>query len=69
MEVLKQMQVDLNKFAIDMKNYYGAEIKAESINEKKHDEERNCLTQDPDIKDRPHTTHYQNLVKRFLKIN
>ena len=49
---------DLNKFAIDMKNYYGAEIKAESINEKKHDDERKKTAfggQDPDIKDRPGT--------------
>ena len=43
---------DLNKF-VDMKNYYGAEIKAESINEKKHDGERKKTAfggQDPDIK-------------------
>ena len=61
---------DLNKFAIDMKNYYGAEIKAESIIEKKHDGERKKTAfggQDKDIKDRPGTQPSVYYTEAYLK--
>jgi len=54
---------DLNKFAIDMKNYYGATIKAES----KGDERKKETGQDPDVKDRPGTqpdVYYKGVSKK-----